>query len=120
MEKILQFYQKHRGRYYQKGLLLMYHRVVNLESDPPSLCVSPSNFTEQLEFLKKFCHPVSLQQLVKSLDKKGLPRRAIAVTFDDGYVDNLYNAKPLLESFDIPATVFLTTGYIGQNHEFWW
>jgi peptidoglycan/xylan/chitin deacetylase (PgdA/CDA1 family) len=46
--------------------------------------------------------------------------RALVVTFDDGYADNLYNAKPLLERYEIPATMFLTTGYIGQDREFWW
>ncbi len=42
----------------------------------------------------------------------------MAVTFDDGYSDNLYEAKPLLEHYKIPATVFVATGYMGR--EFWW
>ena len=44
----------------------------------------------------------------------------MVVTFDDGYADNLYNAKPLLDRYDIPATVFVTAGCIGQEREFWW
>jgi peptidoglycan/xylan/chitin deacetylase (PgdA/CDA1 family) len=48
------------------------------------------------------------------------PERAVVVTFDDGYFDNLSHAKPLLEHYDIPATVFVTTGYLGQPREFWW
>jgi peptidoglycan/xylan/chitin deacetylase (PgdA/CDA1 family) len=44
----------------------------------------------------------------------------VVLTFDDGYADNLYNAKPLLEHYDIPATVFVITGYIGREREFWW
>jgi peptidoglycan/xylan/chitin deacetylase (PgdA/CDA1 family) len=43
----------------------------------------------------------------------------VVVTFDDGYADNLHHAKPLLERYGIPATVFVTSDYIGQEHEFW-
>ena len=42
------------------------------------------------------------------------------ITFDDGYADNLHNAKPLLEHYDIPATVFVVSGYVGHEREFWW
>ena len=103
-----------------KGLILMYHRVAELEIDPWSLSVTPQNFGEHLEVLQKHYHPLSLQQLVEALRGNKLPDRAVVVTFDDGYADNFYNAKPLLEKYNIPATFFISTGFIGQNREFWW
>jgi peptidoglycan/xylan/chitin deacetylase (PgdA/CDA1 family) len=42
------------------------------------------------------------------------------ITFDDGYADNLHHAKPLLEHYEIPATVFVTGGHVGSQREFWW
>ncbi len=103
-----------------KGLILMYHRVAEVEINPWSLCVTPSHFAEHLEVLQKYYRPLSLQQLVEALRENKLPDRAVVVTFDDGYADNLYNAKPLLEKYKIPATFFISTGSIGQNREFWW
>ncbi|MEB3122103.1 MAG: polysaccharide deacetylase family protein [Snowella sp.] len=103
-----------------KGLILMYHRVAEVEIDPWSLCVTPTHFAEHLDVLQKYYHPLSLQQLVEALRENKLPDRAVVVTFDDGYADNLYNAKPLLEKYNIPATFFISTGSIGQNREFWW
>src|SRR5262249_37218676 len=73
-----------------------------------------------LEVLRKHSRPMRLQQLVRALRDRSLSRRTVVVTFDDGYADNLYNAKPLLERHDIPATVFVTTGYVGRVREFWW
>lgn len=61
-----------------------------------------------------------LQQLVHGLQSGRLPHRAVAITFDDGYADNLFNARPLLEHYDVPATIFVTTGHIGCKSEFWW
>jgi peptidoglycan/xylan/chitin deacetylase (PgdA/CDA1 family) len=42
------------------------------------------------------------------------------LTFDDGYADNLFEALPRLERWRVPATFFLTTGYVGAAREFWW
>lgn len=109
-----------RKRFEQRGLILLYHRVAALPSNPYLLSVTPQHFAEHLEILRKQAHPVTLQQLVQWVQDGRLPHRAVAITFDDGYADNLHNAKPLLERCDIPATFFVTTGYIGREREFWW
>jgi peptidoglycan/xylan/chitin deacetylase (PgdA/CDA1 family) len=104
----------------RKGLILLYHRVAELPTDPQLLCVTPQHFAEHLEVLGEYYRPMSLQQVAQGLSNASLLNRAVAVTFDDGYADNLYDAKPLLECYDIPATVFVAAGYIRQNREFWW
>ena len=103
-----------------KALILMYHRVAKGGVDPWSLCVSPEHFAQHLEVLRKYTQPMRLQEFLVALDSGNIARNTSVVTFDDGYADNLLNAKPLLERYNIPATVFLTTGYLGQNREFWW
>lgn len=100
------------------ALILGYHRVSKLEHDFYEVCVSPENFAEHLHELRKHAHPIRLSELVQHLKDGSLPDRSVAITFDDGYSDNLYAAKPLLEKYEIPATVFVCTGYMGK--EFWW
>jgi peptidoglycan/xylan/chitin deacetylase (PgdA/CDA1 family) len=98
----------------------MYHRVAEVDMNPWGLCVAPQHFAQHLEVLRQYAHPISLQELAEAHRNGNIPSRAVAITFDDGYADNLYQAKPLLEQYGIPATVFATAGYIGRNREFWW
>jgi peptidoglycan/xylan/chitin deacetylase (PgdA/CDA1 family) len=63
---------------------------------------------------------MQLERLSGALLDGNLPDKAVVVTFDDGYADNLYDAKPLLERHDISATIFLPSGLIGGDREFWW
>jgi peptidoglycan/xylan/chitin deacetylase (PgdA/CDA1 family) len=101
-------------------LILLYHRVTELPLDPNSLCVTPQHFAEHLEILRQHSRPMRLQQLAQAIEDGNVTSRTVVVTFDDGYADNLYSAKPLLERYDVPATVFVITGYIGGKREFWW
>lgn len=101
-------------------LILLYHRVVELQSDPQMLSVTPQHFSEHLEFLGKHTRTMRLGDVVQGLRDGNLPQHGAVITFDDGYADNLYNAKPLLETYGIPATVYVTTGVMGQKREFWW
>ena len=100
------------------ALILGYHRVADVKRDEYEVCVTPDYFAEQMEALRKYARPIRLVEVVQCLKIGRLPPRSVAVTFDDGYADNLYEAKPVLEKYEIPATVFVCSGY--QGREFWW
>ena len=102
-----------------KALILMYHRVAEPATDPWSLSVAPRHFEEHLQVLRRLAQPVKIGDLARSLDR-GLKGRLAAITFDDGYSDNFYCAKPLLEQYDVPASIFFATGFLGSDREFWW
>jgi peptidoglycan/xylan/chitin deacetylase (PgdA/CDA1 family) len=98
----------------------MYHRIATPEVDPWGLAVSPERFAEQVEALHTYRTTLSMDSFVARLQSGDLPHDAVALTFDDGYSDNLLCAKPILEAAGVPATVFLATGLIGSGEGFWW
>lgn len=102
------------------ALILLYHRVADLEGDPWAMAVSPQHFTEQLEVLRRHYRLAPLRGLIEPARPGTGPGPTVAITFDDGYADNLHAADETLRRYDAPATVFLTTGFIGQARETWW
>ena len=98
----------------------MYHRVAQKGIDPWSLAVTPEHFDQQLAVLKKHAQPLSLLELHQAHKKGKVPEGAVAITFDDGYANNLLEATPILQSHGIPATIFVATGYIEKQREYWW
>lgn len=100
--------------------MLLYHRVADELSDPYGLCVSPDRFDEHVEIVRELGRPMRLTNFVEALRTRTLPDRAIAITFDDGYVDNIQAAEPILARHEVPALVFVTTGAGGREREFWW
>ena len=98
----------------------MYHRIAAPASDVWEIAVSPENFEQHLQVLKQMGNIVSLDELSHRIKTKTLRRNSIAVTFDDGYPDNLEVAMPLLEKYKVPATFFITSGNIDTANEFWW
>jgi peptidoglycan/xylan/chitin deacetylase (PgdA/CDA1 family) len=100
--------------------ILMYHRIATPDVDPWGLSVSPERFAAHVQTLRARRKIFSMDAFVARLRSRDLPHDAVALTFDDGYSDNLHQAKPILEAAGVPATVFLTTGRIGTGKEFWW
>lgn len=101
--------------------IIMYHRVGTNKDIWSIDTTNTLNFEKQMRYLLKTHKIISLEKLARAIvEKKALPKRAVVITFDDGYKDNYTNAFPILKKYNIPATVFLTTGHIGTNNLFWW
>lgn len=96
--------------------VLMYHHVEPGVSGS-SLHVSPATFTRQMEFLKIHgYHVVPLEEIIrKTKSGERIPFKTVAITFDDGYLDNFKYAFPVLKKMDFPATIFMITRDIGQK-----
>jgi len=103
-----------------RAVVLMYHRITGLEFDPWRLGVAPDRFAEQMELVQRYFDVVPLSELADGLERGVVSSRTVAVTFDDGYRDLLYNAKPVLERLGVPGTVFVASGYVGSGRNFWW
>jgi len=95
--------------------ILTYHRV-NADHPRDRLSVRPEAFASQMEALARSGRPVlRLADALPALQgARPLPAGAVAVTFDDGFRDNLTHALPVLERFGFAATFFVVTGYVGS------
>ena len=105
-----------RGRRATEPLVLALHRVADVESDPLGLALPPARFAALLDRLRAERTPVPLEAIVAG----EAPADGVAVTLDDGYVDNLAVALPLLEAASVPATFFVSTGHVADGRAFWW
>lgn len=97
-------------------LVLMYHRINDVtDLKMQHLTVSVSNFEEQMGWLSKNLSVIRLAD-----DWENVSRPSVVITFDDGYADNYSNALPILEKYQIPASIFVTILNIDSTAEFWW
>ena len=114
------YYHSLRRTFKRGAVILMYHRVTDLERDPYQLAASPAHFAQHLEHLRQTCTVLLLTDLIEALRTKTVPPHAVAITFDDGYADNYREAYPLLKAADLCATIFVASGKIDSAREFWW
>jgi peptidoglycan/xylan/chitin deacetylase (PgdA/CDA1 family) len=94
-------------------LVLMYHRV--LPEPDPLLASEPDarTFAAHLDLVGSTFNVIALSEAIERLRTKSLPARAACITFDDGYANNFEVALPLLAARKLPATVFVSTLFIG-------
>jgi len=105
------------------AIILMYHSVApdHLAGaiDPPNRLI-PESFERQMAYLRRHRNVVSMTELVSQLEAgNALPAGTVCITFDDGYLDNLTTAAPILEKYELPATLFLPTAYIDRAETQW-
>src|SRR5262249_33362711 len=106
----------HRGR-----LTVVRHHRVYRDGDAPlqRLGVSERVLEGQLRWLAGHARVVTLSDGVARL-RSGDPGHWVAITFDDGYADNVERALPLLEVAGLRATFYLTSGLIESRGTLWW
>jgi peptidoglycan/xylan/chitin deacetylase (PgdA/CDA1 family) len=107
-----------------RAAVLMYHRVLPPEAmastcSADGIIVSTSTFRRQMETVRKYMHPMTVEAFAQALQENRLPERACLVTFDDGWFDNAVHALPILRELGVPAVVFIATDYIGTPDCFW-
>ncbi len=107
-----------RSRFTQNSAILLYHRVAEGTPDPFRLCVSPEHFATHMAAVRELGTPLSIGELVGKQRGGELPKGSISITFDDGCLDILEGALPVLEKFEIPATIYFVSGNLGEA--FWW
>jgi peptidoglycan/xylan/chitin deacetylase (PgdA/CDA1 family) len=106
--------------------ILAYHRVWD---EPPEtfafdeelISANSEEFHRQMSWIKRDFEVLSFADLhICAQENRSWPRRALIVTFDDGYADNYTHAFPILKELNLPATIFLSTGYLHAPRLFWW
>jgi peptidoglycan/xylan/chitin deacetylase (PgdA/CDA1 family) len=114
-------------KYYGRGnncAVLLYHRICPEGGGAgydKGVSVTPAAFRRQIQYLAAHYRPISLATLIEGLTGvRPLPRRAIHITFDDGYEDVYRYALPIMLRYKIPATVFVSVDMVETDRRFWW
>ena len=100
-----------------RGVVLAYHSISDAVS--PVTC-SPKAFERQCRLLAKYFDVVSVDEFLRILKTGRSLEGKTAITFDDGYADNFEIAAKVLSQYNLPATFFVATRFIGSDHVAWW
>jgi len=101
------------------AVIVTFHRVQDTDVSE-GLTVSIRSFERYCRFFARHFNVVPLRELVAKLERGDTPNCELAITFDDGYLDNFENAAPVLERYHLPATFFVVSQWIGTDVVPWW
>jgi peptidoglycan/xylan/chitin deacetylase (PgdA/CDA1 family) len=99
-------------------VVLMYHRVL---PEPDALLLDEPDartFAAHMDVVRSTFNVIGLTEAIERMRTRSLPSRAACITFDDGYANNFEVALPILAQRKLPATVFVTTQFIGGGRMF--
>ena len=100
--------------------ILAYHRIADLTPDSHALCTPPDEFRRHMEHVREHYTPIGLEELIEAAAAGRIPDGAVAVTLDDGYLDALGAASTILVETGVPATFFVNTDRLHEEHERFW
>jgi peptidoglycan/xylan/chitin deacetylase (PgdA/CDA1 family) len=103
-----------------RAAILCYHRVAALHPDVHHLCMPPERFAAHMELLAERFRPVPLARLAAEAAAGELRPGTVAVTFDDGYLDNFEVASPIAAELKVPVTFFVSGAPDDEEREGWW
>jgi peptidoglycan/xylan/chitin deacetylase (PgdA/CDA1 family) len=110
---------RHAEAFSNAAIIVAFHRV-NDDTPQDGLTCGVRKFEQYCEFFRKYFHVVRFTDIVERLQSGRKLDRCLAISFDDGYLDNYTNARPILKRLNLPATFFVTTNFIGSNTVAFW
>jgi peptidoglycan/xylan/chitin deacetylase (PgdA/CDA1 family) len=116
------------ARYFTPRVLtvLNYHRIDDplrpgFDTFKSNVSATPAEFVRQMDYVCRNYNAITGEHLLDWLHgRRDLPSHPLIITFDDGYHDNLEFALPVLMARNLPALIFLTTGFIGGCEPLYW
>jgi peptidoglycan/xylan/chitin deacetylase (PgdA/CDA1 family) len=107
------------------GVAVLAYHGIRKDSSPAAamahgeLHVTAETFDRHMEVLARYCTPISMETFHAVTTGQAAPHAPVLVTFDDGYRSVLTEALPILEKWEIPATVFVCPHFVEQQQRFW-
>jgi peptidoglycan/xylan/chitin deacetylase (PgdA/CDA1 family) len=108
--KLLQWRQRHRP------VILMYHRIIDQHQIAG---LAPAEFEQQLAYIAQRYRVVPINSLLQEVAEDRVQPYSLALTFDDGHCDFYQNAWPLLQKYQLPASLYVTTGFVDGSLWLW-